>query len=476
MPDTVITHPLYQNRMADWQIMRDTYAGERAIKDAGFKYLPATSGMEEDGVTSANSPGYRAYSAYKKRARFPEIVEDAVQAMIGVMHHKSPTIELPEAMEPSLENATLRGESMEMLLRRINEQQLITGRVGLLLDMPRIPVVGQVLPYITVYPTEAILNWDDTDEHQSGNLSMALLDESEYSRKGLSWQLATKYRILLLGDSLAADGTVYSAGVSANTPDAAGIDLVTPVFRGRTLNMIPFVIVNSKDVVIDPDKPPLLGLASLALTMYRGEADYRQSLFMQGQDTLVVVGAQEGENFRTGANASIVLPVGGDAKFIGVDSAGISEQREALQNDTAQATQRGGQMLDSVSRVRESGEALKIRVSARTATLNQIALAGAFGLEQLLKIEAVWIGADPDAVRVEPNLDFVDDTLVGKDLVDYLTAKNLGAPYSMKSIHKQMQDKGLTELSYEEELAAIDEEPPLGGASFEGEPDAENSE
>ena len=103
---------------------------------------------------------------------------------------------------------------------------------------------------------------------------------------------------------------------------------------------------------------------------------------------------------------------------------------------------------------------LRIRVAARTATLNRVALAGAYALESLLKIAAEWAGANPDEVEVRPNLDFVDDIMEGRDLVGLMTAKTLGAPYSLESIHRQMQERGLTDKSFEEELSAIEAESP----------------
>ncbi|MBD4208505.1 hypothetical protein GUH47_21445, partial [Xanthomonas citri pv. citri] len=52
-------------------------------------------------------------------------------------------------------------------------------------------------------------------------------------------------------------------------------DYIEPTIRGKTLNRIPFVFINSKDIVARPDDPPLLGLVNLALAIYRGDADYR---------------------------------------------------------------------------------------------------------------------------------------------------------------------------------------------------------
>jgi hypothetical protein len=131
-------HPQYSEFILDWLTMRDTYRGERIVKEKGELYLPPTAGMQADGMLT-KQPGRQAYDSYKLRAVYHDFVSDAVEAMIGMMHSKPPTIELPKALEPMMERATINGEGLAHLLRRINEQQLITGRLGLLLDLPIIP-------------------------------------------------------------------------------------------------------------------------------------------------------------------------------------------------------------------------------------------------------------------------------------------------------------------------------------------------
>ena len=459
---TESTHPDYDEFIVDWTQMIDTEKGERAIKEKAQTYLKATSGMIADGMNH-NQPGLIAYTNYKHRARFPDAVSTAVRALVGLMHTKPPTIEVPTVMEPMIENATNLGESLEVLLRRINEAQLITGRMGLLLDVQTGATVGS-LPYIATYEALDIRNWDDGSFNSDlvlKTLNLVILDESGPERTAqFEWEHQDKFRVLVLGDPLENESVgTYRVGVFEDENNFAEDLLVEPSLGGRTLNFLPFTFINTNDIVASPDRPPLLGLSDLSLGIYRGEADYRQALFMQGQDTLVVTGVSDPDsNFRTGAGASIILPQGGTAEFIGVDSAGLAEMREALQNDKIEATNKSGDMVDKSSV--ESGDALRIRVVARTATLNQVAMTGAFGLEQTLKQAAIWLGANPDDVLVTPNLDFVNDTLGGEELVKLVTAKSLGAPLSNVSIHQKMGEKGLTKMTLEEELDAIEEEVP----------------
>lgn len=491
-------HPLYTANHEKWTKLRDISEGEDQVKEKGQLYLKPTSGMVADGMKNALDAGMVAYDAYKSRAVMPDILDDAIQAMLGVMHHKPPVINLPEKMEPLREMVTLRNESLELLLRRINEQQLLTGRCGLLADMTSEPVTagrttvtatGKTereadLPYIALYEAEDIINWDQgsRDGIELLNLNLITLDESGWEREAgsasFNWTEVQKYRVLVLGevDENEPQGTgVYKVGVyradGEGSLDYNETNMIEPSHRGTKLDEIPFTFINSCDIVPTPDKPPLLGLGNAILTIYRGEADYRQSLFMQGQDTLVIAGGNMGDDaVRLGAGAKLDLPQGATAEFIGPTSEGIPHQQAALENDYNRAMQKGGQLLDSVSRERESGEALSIRVSARTATLNQIALVGAFGLQQSLRQIAKWIGANPDEVTVTPNLDFVDNVFSPDDLVKMITAKNSGAPLAYETIHLWLQNQDVTELDFEAEVAKIEEEEDLvlGSTNSEG--------
>ncbi len=458
-------HPLYSTYLTDWKLCRDSYRGERIVKESGQTYLPATPGQHADGMTTANAPGSQSYKSYKERAVFPDFVAIAVETFIGLMWSKPPTIELPAQLEAMRDKATTRCESLEQLLRRINEQQLVVGRAGMLLDLAATPTIEHPLPYIAVYNAEHIINWDDGNREQvlKDSLNLVVLDESEYERNAdFEWEYKKKHRVLVLGETLENEATAdYKVGLfDEDLSSYSEESLTTPSIRGQALQKIPFTFVNSKDTVSSPDDPPLLGLARLCMTIYRGEADYRQSLFLQGQDTLVVIGSNDDDVHRVGAGAAINLPAGGEAKFIGVSSDGLGEQRQALENDRQLAANKAGELIDSRSKEKESGEALNKRIAAKTATLNQIALSGAEALQSILRTAAEWVGANPEEVVVTPNLDFANMEMAGRELIDLMTARSLGAPLSKESIHKLMQDKNLTEMSFEDEQRIVEEEGP----------------
>lgn len=466
-------HPLFNEMVPEWVQMRDTYAGERAIKKKRVEYLPPSEAMLQDGMATPSSPGWKDYNAYLTRAYYHDVVRDAVKAMIGIMHMKPAVINLPDRLAPMMDKATIQGEGLQMLIRRINEAQLVYGRCGLLVDAPTGADPAEALPYIAFYDPERIINWDSGRRDEGRNvLDLVVLDESGFQREGFTWVAERKHRILTRGtpESLESGWTrppldaPYQVCVKVNDSSMPiPADFIMPQIAGNALDEIPFVFIGATDLVPEPDEPPLLGLSNLALSIYRGEADYRSTLHYQGQQTLVIIGGNvsdvdENQQLRVGNKGLIDLRIGGDAKYIGISAAGLGEMRQAIKTDDDRAAQFGVQFMDVGSARGASGEALRIRVAARTTTIQQIAVAAGAGLEQCLKLAAQWVGEDPDEVSVVPQTDFADANVAGASLLAFMQAKQLGLPLSLRSLHRMMQLNDLTEMDFDEENEQIEEE------------------
>lgn len=472
-------HPNFVARETDWTIMRDAYGGERYVKDKAFSYLPATGSMEREGI-GTGQPGLKMYQAYLTRAVYHELVQPSVMAMLGVMHHKDATIELPSALEPLRKRATFNGESLHWLLQKINEEQMLMGRYGIMPDIAD-GAKASDLPYIVGYCTEHIPNWDSTrsfDQSGMRKLKFVVLDESAYVRRtGLAWNTIKRYRVLVCAEEvedlwkiggLDTGATGYYAAGVEHTDVVAPSEFTQPQLGGKTLDQIPFVFIGPRDLVPEPDKPPFMPMARLALAIYRTEADYRQAGFMQGQDTLVIKGQHQNPDGTTtqpsvGAFGAIFLPAdaGAEAKYIGAESDGMDQLEHMIQNDFKRAAQLGAQLLTERGNEAESGEALNIRVASRTATLTTVAKCGAAGLERALRIIAEWKGADPDKVLVKPNLDFADAEAQAQDLVYMMTAKSQGLKLSHRSIHNWMKNNDFTSMTFEEEEEECKQEEPM---------------
>jgi hypothetical protein len=260
-------HPLYTRFLTEWVTMRDLSAGEWQVKGKREVYLPATPSMILDGFgKGASKIGEQAYQGYLVRAQFPDYVSEGVEILVGMLNHKPAKFELPAVMEPLLKSCTLSGESLEDLLRQIHAEQLTTGRVGLLCDLPidvptpATPAPGAtvtsapLLPYIAMYAAESIINWDEAGVVDGlSALNLVVLNETTYKRDAdFTWKEFKRYRVLQLGDlaELEAEGTVeYKVGVfdqDKGLQYAEG-SMEPPLYRGASLKQVPFVFINTKD-------------------------------------------------------------------------------------------------------------------------------------------------------------------------------------------------------------------------------------
>lgn len=97
-------------------------------------------------------------------------------------------------------------------------------------------------------------------------------------------------------------------------------------------------------------------------------------------------------------------------------------------------------------------------MGARTASLNSIATTGAAALEFQLKSAARWIGADPEKVKVTPNMEFADFQMNAETLTKLMAFKAAGGVISSETIHALMAEGGITKLDYETEKALADKE------------------
>lgn len=449
------THPEYLQKINELEVMFDTYEGSDYIKSKGDKYLPPLVWHRHEGYGTSGTDGHIGYLDYKNRAVFHDLVKEGVNHLLGMLHQKPPIINLPKKLEYLRDHASNFGESLEALLRRINEQQLLYGRVGLLIDVATTSILKDK-PYISLYSAMSITNWN-VDVLQNGYTTVVLNESgAKFNPQTLNWDNVEKYRLLTLSDNC------YMQKVFTNESESSKEIEIKPCVKGQTLNMIPFVIANATDTTSILRTPPLKGLADLTLSIYKSEADYRQNLHQQGQDTLVLIGAnlQKNEKVRVGANASICLDVTGDAKYIGVSANGLAAQASAIEKDLIDATQKAGQFEKGGS-ARESGEAMRTRIASRTATLNDIASAGAEALELAIKYCGKWLGLSTDEleeINVFPNRDFTNSQFNMQNLIQLVTSRNQGAPIALETIHSYLKDNGLTVLTFADELRKIEED------------------
>ena len=451
--DPTVTHPLYDEFAPSWQLMRDAVAGEDTIKAAGEKYLPLKSGIAAmaDGALKR-----AAYEAYKLRAEFPELAAPTVRGAIGTMLAKPVVVELPKGMEPLRERATRDGLTLDALHRRIATEVLTVGRYGIL---PGLAADGT--PYLAGYVAESIINWDASD----GEPDFVMLNEAgwERDRETGKWSQKEQYR-----ECVVEDGR-YVSRVWVKTKDGwiVSDEVEAADRKRRPLDFLPFVFVGCNDLSADPDDVPLYGLAKLSVRIYRLDADYTFALHMTSEPTPVAIGfddprraIENGEAPTTlGSSRLWLLPKGGDAKYLEFSGPGLDKQAAAIRDALERSSVFGAQLLAETGRTAESGEAKKVRLGNQTATLKTIAMSSAAALERALRHLAIWIGEDPEEVKVTPNTDFFDHTLSAQEIGAIVDGWTKGA-YSWRTAFERLQKGGLIdgERTPEEELDLMDQD------------------
>lgn len=444
-------HPLYDDRLIEWQRMRDCKRGQSAVKGQSTcraspeHYLPMPTGFRKQ-----NDGGREMYFAYLQRAQFPGLVTPTLLGMVGLIHRIEAVITLPDALAHLYEKATPDGWPLEVLHRKITEELLLEGRYSLLVDVEE---GGDGNPYLAGYTAEALINWSPTSD-------FFVLNETALQRTNFEWHEKEKYRQLeLVGRTELTPGVYVQSewDISEKTKE------VTPKMRGgASFTELPFVVIGPTSLELDPDEPPLIGVADGALAIYRLDADYRHQLHNSGQETLVFAGCGEGPlPDIVGAGVVIGLPAGATAQYVGPSGVGIGAHRTAIVDAREEAIAAGARILDTSQKPAESGDALRLRQAAQAATIETVRLASAQGLERALRYAAMFVGADPNSVIVKHDNPLGDTTLSPADATA-LVGMWQGGAISYDTMYENLQRGKIAsdERTADEERAIIETEPP----------------
>lgn len=456
--DITVRHPEYDAFAPSWELLRNAFEGEDAVKSAGQKYLPLKNGLAKLMESASHRAlAQAAYDAYKARAEFPDLVALTVRGAVGTILDQAAEIELPPELEPLREKATRDGLTLEALHRRIATEVMLTGRYGLL---PGIAADGS--PYLAGYIAESIINWDQDEENVA---DFVVLDESGYvrDRESNEWETVEKYRECFV------EGGRYGARVWTKGKEGWEVGEVVEASdrKQRPLGFLPMVFVGSNDLTPDPDDVPLYGLAKLSVRIYQLDADLRQTLHYTSEPTPMVSGYDDPQEAikngqvpqGIGGTNIWVLPKDGRGEFLEFTGAGAEAQHTEIKTAYDRAVMFGAQMLAEKGGANESGEAKRVRLDSQHSTLKGIAMTSASGLEKALRNVAIWIGANPDAVKVTPNLDFFDHTLGAQEITAIVKAWQDTA-ISWRTAFDRLKAGGVVpeDRTAEEELALMDQD------------------
>lgn len=422
----------YQEVLPQWQRLRDCFKGRDAILKAGVKYVPL--------LTSTDAAGN---IAYRQRGNFYNALGRTVGGMNGAIFQSAPTVEMPESMRDILDDITLSNVKFETFAGETGKEVFLTGRYGVLVDMPKQPEVApdveltdvEMRPYCVGYRAEQIINW--RTERQGGDevLTMVVLEERvevKDEKDPFKNDAVCQFRVVLLRDGICIQQLWRArTGGIGDEYELYG-DEVELMRRGDNLTFIPFVFIGALNLSPDLEQPPLLDLADVNLGHWRNSVDLEHGLHLVALPTPWVSGAKgRGDGaVDMGPGVRWELEVNGSAGMLEFTGQGLLAISNAMEEKKKQMASLGGRLLEDAPTTAETMGAVKLRHSGETASLRTVAQSLEQGLTHVLQFCLWWDGFDevPSDVEasVELNKEYLNVRATPQEIQVALTSLQAG--------------------------------------------------
>lgn len=441
-------HPDYVHYLPDWDKIRDCLKGERAIKDAGTKYLPRLKAQSQED-----------YDNYLYRALFFPITGKTVASLVGLATSKKPKIDAPEPMAMYFSDTqSAQYQFSEFYVGTFNEV-VLQGRLGVLIDAP--DRGGE--PYPVPYIAENFVNWA---EDPAGKLNMILLREYvSKTEDKFSTTVECRFRHCYIG----ADGVYYQEMLDEDLKPVTAA--FAPTFSGSTIDYIPFTCIGASGCHMWVDKPPMLDISTINLSHYLTSADLEWGRHIVGLPTPVVSGVDSGTKLSIGGTAAWVLPTP-DAKayYLEFQGQGLLSLEKAMTDKIGLMSSLSARLVDSSSKGSEAAEAVRLRYVNEAASLIHIIGAIETGLiivfNQLAKLRR-----DVGQIKISLQRDVMGSTVTFSDM-KVLFEAYLNGSVSKETLIYNLRRLDALDPNREDsaELGAIKDPPvktpqPSGGAA-----------
>lgn len=436
-------HADYAAMLPVWQTCRDVAGGQRQVHKAAEKYLPRLKGESNED-----------YEARKARALFFNATWRTIAGLVGLLFRKDPTYKVSTPAEPMLEDVTQTGIGLVGLARKISEDCLKVGRVGLLVDYPKNDTEGLTVadvealnmrPKMATYAAETIINWSTAWIANKCVLSRVVLTESatlpgadEFTSKS-----ETRYRVLDLAEMpVAADGTgggyAYRVRVfrkGKNNKDELVEGPFFPKMGGKVMSFIPFVFIGVDNTTPAIEEPPLVDLVYANISHYQSTADVEHGAHKTALPQPYATGLEAGgDPDKPGAKPAFYMGGGelwmhplaeGTFGMLEYQGKGLDAIEKRLERKEKHMAVLGARMLEEQKRQVETAEAAGIHRSGEQATLATQGKTVGEGLEIALAWFDLWAGGSGE-VEFALNDDFLPVGLSAQEITALVGAWQQG--------------------------------------------------
>lgn len=386
-------HPSFKAHLP--KIQKTTDAFEGSVK----KYVPYLSSET-------------SYDFDKRvdRSSYYNVTESTVMALIGALTRKSYQLE-------GIEDVNTAEDSLNEFIAVAYKDTLIGARIGIFVDYDDI----NQTPKLINYPAETIINWSSTYIVLLEHVLMTdpkdpYIQRSEPQYRELTYDEKGFY-VCKIWNKVGKDKFEVT-------------QVIEPTIRGQRLNFIPFYFVTPYDNSDRLYTPPMFNIADININHYKTSVDLCQGLHFLALPTpwiagdIFTVNGISPTSVKVGTEEFLRLQQGSSVGMLEFSGAGLAAIETQLTSLETRMFSLGSILLQPKAGV-ESAEALYLRASSQSATLETIATSLETGLQAALNVYALWI-SDQLEIRITLNRDFINSTLNPSELSSLLQAYSQG--------------------------------------------------
>jgi hypothetical protein len=305
----------------------------------------------------------------------------------------APDVELA-ANNPLLTDADLQETPLVEFVEQIFAEVLLVARYGVLLDTPPQVAEGATVadvermglrPYAAGYKAEDITDW--RDERINGRVRATYYKLRERVRRGDGYDY--DYRELVLKDG--AYKQIYSTRDKADG-EYTQVE-ITPLKGNKPLAAIPFYLYSPRGGRREIEAMPLADLIDLMHEYYQWSVEFANACFAVGIPTAAFFGFTDDEVEGItlgGLNGIHSTNENADAKYLELTGQGLDALAARGVSILTNIAKFGGRMLTQDKAAAEAATTVRIRASAESATLADMARACSRITTQWLNLANEW--------------------------------------------------------------------------------------
>lgn len=430
------SHPDFVSAREDWTDARIALKGAKSVKASGERYLPKLGAQQDE-----------EYERFKLRASYLPVVGRLIDSFEGMIFRRDPSVQIPSALSDWTKDVDGSGKSLAEFARGLVRDEILLGRVGLMVDFPGIPDEAEAIsvaqaeelnymPRLIRISPEATYNWR-LDE--AGRLIEVRIEElsEEYDPENFEVTTVSYVRALQLVNvdgKLVYRQRLYKGQEQKNTRSTEGavrptgmpelVNEVTPLIAGEPLDYIPFWFIGGNEV----ERSSIQDVVDLSFHWYRLDADHQHGLHMVGLPTPWVSGI-DGESLPESIGPSTIwgLP-NPDSKvgYLQIDADGLGSLEKEKASIESRMASLGARFLAPEKKAAESGEALGIRNRGETSALASIAMDVSDAMTNAIKTAVRWQGGDEAKTEYVLSRDFDPARLSSNEIRELVSAHLAG--------------------------------------------------